>query len=344
MLTVLAAASPADAARAARLLFMYWKSRGAYGEIRQRFTTVLEHPDVTDRARAELFGLLSDAELMVGDLDASEAAARQSLSLAEPGSAVRTYALLGLTIVSGERGEPEEAVRLGREVLEEIDAFDDRRRIITRMDVASVFRDAGLREEARTMYAQVSDEARRRGDLPVIAVANSNACWLDLLEQRYDAAAAGFRPFVDIARGLGNAPWEADGLRGLGVAMLGLGKRAEARTALTSSLDLLASDPTPGRELTATLLWIALATEAGDVRSAARLAGAIAAIRSNARLTGWFGEVELRRPFEQPLIDALGEDDWAREQAAGATLTLEEVIALALRLAAPQSEATPHSA
>ena len=87
MLTVLAAASPADAARAARLLFMYWKSRGAYGEIRQRFTTVLEHPDLTDRARAELFGLLSDAELMVGDLDASEAAARQSLSLAEPGAA-----------------------------------------------------------------------------------------------------------------------------------------------------------------------------------------------------------------------------------------------------------------
>ena len=343
MLTVLAAASPADAARAARLLFMYWKSRGAYGEIRQRFTMVLEHPDVTDRARAELFGLLSDAELMVGDLDASEAAARQSLSLAEPGSSIRAYALLGLAMVAGARADPE-AVPLGREVLAELDALDDWRRVTTRMDVAVVFMGAGLREEARTMFTEASDEARRLGNALLVHLVEHNACWLDLLEQRYDAAAAGFRSCVDIARGLRNAPWEADGLHGLGVAMLGLGKRAEARTALTSSLDLLASDPTPGLELTATLLWIALATEAGDVRSAARLAGAVDAVRTKAGLTAGPGELELRRRFEQPLIDALGEDDLAREQAAGATLTLEEAIALALRLAAPQSEATPHSA
>ena len=344
MLTVLTARSPSEAARAARLLYPYWKSRGAYSEVRQRFRPILEHPDVPDRSVAELFGLLSDVELLVGDLDASEATARESLRLAEPGSAVRMYALLGLTIVAVARGELEEAVRLGREVLEGIDAFDDRRRIMTRVDVASVFRDAGLREEARTMYAQVSDEARRRGDLLLIALADSNACLLDLFEQRYDAAEAGFHSCVDIDRGLRIAPWEAGDLRGLGVALLGLGKRAEARTALTSSLDLLASDPTRGFELMETLLWIALATEAGDVRSAARLVGAIAAIRSNARLTEYLAGLELRRRFEQPLIDALGEDDWAREQAAGATLTLDQAIELARALATSTPETTPHSA
>jgi hypothetical protein len=90
--------------------------------------------------------------------------------------------------------------------------------------------------------------------------------------------------------------------------------------------------------------WIALATEPGELRSAARLVGAVDAVRQNARITGWPGELELRRRFERPLIDALGEDDWAREQAVGATLTLEEAIELARTLAATQPEATTHSA
>jgi hypothetical protein len=124
--------------------------------------------------------------------------------------------------------------------------------------------------------------------------------------------------------------------------LLGLGKRAEARTALTSSLEILATDPTPGLELTTTLQWLALAAEPGDVRSAARLLGAVAAVRESARLTGWPGDLELRRRFEQPLIDALGEDDWAREQAAGATFTLEEAIELARTLAAPSETPAPH--
>ena len=89
MLSVLTAASPSDAARAARLQFLYWKARGAYGEVRQRFRPYLEHPDVPDRAQAELFGLLSDAELLVGDLDCSEAAGRQSLRFAEAGTEIR---------------------------------------------------------------------------------------------------------------------------------------------------------------------------------------------------------------------------------------------------------------
>ena len=86
-------------------------------------------------------------------------------------------------------------------------------------------------------------------------------------------------------------------------------------------------------ELTATLLWIALAAEPDDARSAARLLGAVDAVRQNARLTAQQIELELRRRFEPPLIDALGEEEWAREQAAGAMLTLEEAIELARTLA-----------
>ena len=79
------------------------------------------------------------------------------------------------------------------------------------------------------------------------------------------------------------------------------------------------------------------------MRPAARVLAAVAAVRQSARLIDPPTEFDLRRRFEQSLIDAFGEDEWAREQAAGATLTLEEAIELARTLAAPP-ETTTHSA
>jgi hypothetical protein len=168
---------------------------------------------------------------------------------------------------------------------------------------------------------------------------NSNASWLDVLEERYESAESGFRSALGPIRSLGVVPWEADVLRGIGLASLGLGKRPEARVALMSALEILASDPSPNAELTATLQYIAFATEPADVRPAARLAGAVAAMRHSGRLSEPL-ELDLRRRFEQRLIDGLGEDEWAREQAAGATLTLEEAIELGRALAAAPPETT----
>ena len=254
MLTAFMGASPSEAARAARLLHRYWKAGGAYSEERQRLTELLEHGEVPNRARAELFGLLTDIELMVGDLDAAETAARDSLRLAEPGDDTRAYALLFLALIAAGRGESEEAVRLCREVLQDIESLDELGRLIARVDVANVFTTAGLSDEARLMYNQVSSEARRMGDRLLIAVSDGHAHWLDLREQRYDAAEAGFRSGLALDRSLGHARFEADSLRGMGLALLGLRRRAEARAALTSSLEILAADPTPGVELTQALL------------------------------------------------------------------------------------------
>ena len=193
-------------------------------------------------------------------------------------------------------------------MLAELDAFDDRRRVLTRMDVAGVFMDAGLREEARTMFVETSDEARRLGDALLVSLVEHNACWLDLLERRYDAAEKMLRSVLEVERRHGRADWEADTVRGLGFALLGLGRRAEARAALMSSLEILAADASPKVDLTATLGGIALATEPADVRSAARLAGAVAAVQQHVRLTESPTGRELRRRFEQSLIEVLGED------------------------------------
>jgi len=193
------------------------------------------------------------------------------------------------------------------------------------------------------MYVQVSDDARRLDDPLFIALADGNAFALDLLERRYDAAEAGFRSALEIQRGLGHAYLEGELLRSLGFALLGLSRRSEARAAFMSSLEILAVDSSPTFGLTATLQGIALASEPAAMGSAARLAGAVAAVRERARLTESADELELRRRSEQPLIDALGEEEWAREQAAGAKLTLEEAIELA-RTLATAPEATPQSA
>ena len=344
MMTVLATVDPSQAARSAALLYRYWKARRRTGEAQQRLTELVEREGLSDLSRAELFGFLSDLEFIVGDLDASEVAARASLRLAEPGSEFHTYALAGLAMVAASRGEPEEAVRLGREVLQGIGSLDEQLRPGFRVDVAVVFAEAGWREEARATFGQASEEARRLGNPFLIALADGNAGWLDVHEGRYKSAVASFRSLLEPVRSLGHAAWEAEGLRGLGIALLGLGERSKARAALTSSLEILVTDPTPSVELTATPLWIALAAESDHARSAARLLGAMDAVRQNAGLTARQIELDLRRRFERPLIEALGEDEWAREHAAGATLTLEEAIELARALAAPPHETSTPSA
>jgi len=193
------------------------------------------------------------------------------------------------------------------------------------------------------MYTQVADEARRLGDPLLTALADGNVLGVDLVERRYDAAAEGFSAVIDTVKRLGHASFEAGFLRWLGFALLGQGRRSQARAAFLSSLEMLAAEISPNFELTATIEGIALASEPADWRSAARIASSIAGVRHKARLTEPPWELALRRRFEQPLIDALGDHEWAREQAAGATLTLEEAIELARTLAAPP-ETTTHSA
>jgi len=136
------------------------------------------------------------------------AAARQTQLLAEPGADVRVYAFLYLALSAGARGEPEEAVRHGRDALDEIDVLDDRLRPGFLLDVASVFEEAGYREEARATLLHGSDEARRLGDPLVIAVADAYACSIDLLEQRYAIAEAGFRSVLRSCEVVSNAAFE----------------------------------------------------------------------------------------------------------------------------------------
>jgi hypothetical protein len=124
----------------------------------------------------------------------------------------------------------------------------------------------------------------------------------------------------------------------LGFAALGLGRRTEAREAFAESLDLiLAADSPDVVHLTLTLTGLALTTDTADARSAARLQGAVDKL-DDATTTRTPRFRQFERYLEQPLIDALGANEYADEKALGARMDTEAAIALARALANPENQ------
>ena len=120
MLNRLTLARMAEAAQAAILLHKYWIANGAYSEERERISALLRNDDLPDEQRARLLLHLADLEILVGNIDAVEAAAGEALRLAVVGSQDRAMALLLLGIVAVRRGRNDDAFRLGQQVLEEM--------------------------------------------------------------------------------------------------------------------------------------------------------------------------------------------------------------------------------
>ena len=85
-----------------------------------------------------------------------------------------------------------------------------------------------------------------------------------------------------------------------------------------------------------TLIGIALAADTADARSAARLRGAVNKL--DEPISRSPRHVQLERYLEQRLIDALGADEYANEQALGAGMDTDDAIDLARTLANPESQ------
>jgi hypothetical protein len=164
-----------------------------------------------------------------------------------------------------------------------------------------------------------------------------NRVFLELYVRDLEAAYVAATSVLDKVRAIGDG-YRAIGARNaLGFAALGLGRRSEAREVFAESLDLvLAADPPDGAHFTMTLAGIALATDTADARSAAELYGAVDKLDAAGTRSPRF--LELERYLAQPLIDALGEDEYANEQALGAGMDIDEAIDLARTLANPESQ------
>ena len=334
MLDRLTADSPTEAAQAMHLLNRYWGAHGAYSEARERLSALLLIDDLPNEQRARLLTGLAEVESRVGDIDAQEAAAGEALRLAAAGSEARAIALLELGLVAARRGRNDDAFRVGQQILEEMSSLPERRQRTLLNDVAVIFADVGHIEEARSLTRECRDQCLRIDDQLGVVYADTGLAQLDLDSHNYEAARAGLASALESTRRLTDYSLETEILRDLGYALLGLRRRGEARATFLELLDLaVRASPTPTLPLTDALDGIALATNASDARQAARLRAATATTRRATNFASTPRLTELEHHFEQPLIESLGTDAWEREQAAAATLTLDEAIELARRLA-----------
>jgi predicted ATPase/class 3 adenylate cyclase len=333
MLDRLSDAAPIEAAGAAYMLHSFWRARGAVAEEQERLRPLLARDDLVSQSRAELLVRLSDVDMHVGRVDASETAAREALALAEPGTQPRYLALAELAFASIHRGETEEAVRLGRQAAAEAEMFDEASRIQAMGNLAGILAGVKRTDEARALLERFVYEARRSGLVALETVGLADLGWYKLVARDYESARDAYSAVLTRLRSSANKYYEMESLRGLGLALLGLGQRVEARAAFSEMLELaLAATPTHSLYVAGALSGTALGAEPEDADRAARLRGAVdqlnrdAGVVMNAYLEA---DAELEGRFERELVAVLGEEAWEREKAAGCTMTLEQALAVA---------------
>jgi len=346
MLDRLDAAAPIEAAHAGYLLHVFWGSQGAYTEERERLRGLLARGGLPDQSRAALLVALSDVEGNMGLVEAAAAYDREALALAEPGTDPHWLAVLGLGFHAVRRGDTEEAVRLGRQALEEAETLDDAARINALRNLAIILMGVNRTKEARSVLERLVHEARRSG-LAFEAIGLGDLGWLDLLEHEYEAARAAYAAALTQLRSRADKYSELDALRGLGLASLGLGQRGEARAAFAEMLELaLAGTREHSAQIAGALSGTALAADPAAADRAARLRGAVAQLNSDADVVMNAysrADDELERHFERQLVLVLGEEAWEREKTAGSTMTLEQAIALARSLSGDSARAVADS-
>jgi hypothetical protein len=186
--------------------------------------------------------------------------------------------------------------------------------------------------EARTKLVEANDLSRATGN---VATALEGTIWLANLElYTHDFEAARRLAVSVLDEVTGDYLRTTRGLNALGLALVGLDRRREAREAFAQSLDLFVTSGLTGGEgpLTEALAGIAYATEKPRLHSAAQLLEAVHRLNGEAGLNPGPRHRELEQFFTQPLIDALGAEKYASDQAKGATMGLDDAVELARSL------------
>ena len=329
--------APQDAARAADLLTPFWLPRGRVVEAQERLLRLLARTDFAAGTRAVLLVNLCDAELRLGQLDRAESHAQEAVTLAQESGERRTlaFALWDRAMIVYRRGNVDEAIRLLTPVVDE--AVDDEwLRSAVLGDLATLQMDAGRDEEARHLFLEATRGLRATGDEANDAIVSMNLAGLELYLRDFEAAYVVAASTLEKVRTIGDLYRSIGAWMVLGFAALGLGRRTEAREAFAESLDLILSADTRSDALPETLTGIALAADMADARLAAQLQGAVNKLDEPSTRTPRF--LELERYLAQPLIDALGADEYANEQALGAGMDTDDAIDLARTLANPESQ------
>ncbi|MGH3128689.1 MAG: ATP-binding protein [Gaiellaceae bacterium] len=336
MLDYLADARALDATRAASMLHGYWRARGALAEARDRYKALLMSSSLPGDAQSMLFGLLADLEEVAGDLDAAEAAVEQALALAESAGDTRSRAeaLRNAGWIAARRGDADHAVVMARRAVEVAALLDDSTRLHALHDLGGVLLEVGRHEEARSALRETVDEARTSGLTFVETFSLLNLAKLDVVETHYEMAHTTFESVHRHSGAFAHYPLATFACWGVGISSLGLNRRGDASSAFAEMLDLVLSSEQDDRPtLALAVAGIALSAHEKDAEVAARLLGAVAALRRSIGSATTPQDEELERRFEPRLINELGDEAWTGPQALGAAMRLDDAIELARALA-----------
>jgi predicted ATPase len=326
--------NPDDAALAVFQLARFWFSRGRHAEAHRRLRA-LAKDDLSEDARALVLTSLADVEERLGHLQAAEAAAQEAVLLGEASGQARVLAeaLHNLAWVTFRQGDAEEAATIEERAMLIVAPVNEPERLLALHDLGGFQLAAGRREEAREALHAAIDGARAIGYATLEVDGAIALAEVDLRARDFASAYEGFRLALARKRRIDPTTPER-GLLGLGWAALGVDRRREARVAFGEVIELLVDTArTSHYEFALVIAGIAFAAEVKDARPAARLRGASVRMHEVGEFTPPEDDLELVSFFERRLIDMLGAEALAEEQAAGAAMSLDEAIELARSLA-----------
>jgi predicted ATPase/class 3 adenylate cyclase len=334
MLDRLIAAAPDEAAVAGPLLRRYWVGHLAYVEAQDRLHALLGLEGLRSEARGRLLASLSEVEERLGHLDAAEAAGQEALELGEVTGHERLLfeARRWLAWNADRRGDREGAARLMRDALEGAESVDERCTALALHDLGVFLVSVGRTDEARETLQRAAQAARAIDYQQLEIDSMIDLAEIDLYQHDFDSA---YRVHMSaLGRLRGRAELTPNYALMMGWTALGVDHRDEARGLFAEAFSrMLAARATSHTEFARALAGIALAADLAAPRQAARLYGAAAGLRERSDFDLIADDQELESYFQQPLIQALGQEAWDREQAVGANMTLEDTIELARQLA-----------
>jgi predicted ATPase/DNA-binding SARP family transcriptional activator/Tfp pilus assembly protein PilF len=277
--------------------------------------------------------------LIIGGGPASVEQLHQALSVFRANSDAHgaAQALIALSIDTDQAGERDLAAQLAGEALELARTTEDDWLIASALG-AQVLGSPESFRQTRHFGEQGLAMVRRSGDRIQLSIALGNFGFAALAAGDYDAAAPALEEALAIAEEVEDArllPFSTVN-RGLLHVLQGEDQLAARDFARTLALCRESGQPLPVAEALTGLA--AIAVRQGEMELVPRLSGAADAHR----LFGAVGEPELhlRRQLIDPARARCDDDDWAREWAAGNSLSFSQAITLGIDAVAVRSRAT----
>jgi hypothetical protein len=241
----------------------------------------------------------------------------------------RADAMLTLGMMSFERGDYPRAASVLRPALDLYLQRDDVRGVATASVPLGVMAVVQGSSERDTMLRRAIDDLRRLDDRWELAFALTAFGTALVIGHREADAIAPFEEGADIARTGNDDVLLSNALIGLGWAHIRRHDAEAARAPVNEGLQLavrVASQETIARALDA---CAAMAEHAGDARRGAILSGAADGLRRSIGAAVWAIERANHDETADHLHARLGEQTYQQLMSQGATLTLDDVLAIA---------------